>query len=115
MIILAFRDIKIMKDLNELTEILDTMISKQKEKKARTFVAKYKGKNLIVRSGKSSWKAIHHAKSAIIHHFYPQEQSFLYPAGYYTSPMPNLAERNQRKKDFRAKLFELIEIVELTD
>jgi len=102
-----------MKDLNELTEILDTMISKQKEKRARTFVAKYKGKNLIVRSGKSSWKAINHAKSAIIRHFSREENDYVYCEGWedgYTRE-----KRIEREKKFRAKLFELIEIVELTE
>ena len=102
-----------MNDLKELETILDTMISKQKEKKARTFVAKYKGKNLVVRSGKSSWKATNHAKAAIIQHFCQAEQHYVYPEGYWRTLPPE--ERKKRKQEFRAKLFELIEIVELTD
>lgn len=109
-----------MKTLDELPAILDSMISSQKEKKSKTYVAKYKGKNLIMRSGKSSWKAINHAKLAILNHFERKEHNYIYafvdewnkndkwtPA-YYKAI-------SGRKEEFRAKLWELVEIVELKD
>ena len=109
-----------MKNLNELNEILDTMISKQKEKKAKTYVARYKGKNLIMRSGKSSWRQVNHAKSAIICHFERQEGLYKYfPHGKYAENGEKnpfmLQGSDAREKEFRNKLFELIEIVELTE
>jgi hypothetical protein len=109
-----------MNDLKELETILDTMISKQKEKKARTFVAKYKGKNLVMRSGKSSWRQIGHAKLAVLNHFEPQEHLYkYYPNGKRNEDgkvNPFVSQGSEeREKEFRAKLFELIEIVELTD
>ena len=102
-----------MNDLKELETILDTMISKQKEKKARTFVAKYKGKNLVVRSGKSSWKAVHHAKAAIIQHFCIEEKNFCYDG--WVMGESSYKDVKERREEFRKRLFELIEIVELTE
>jgi hypothetical protein len=110
-----------MNNLNELTECLDKMISKQKEKKARTFVARYKGKNLITKSGKSSWKAVNHAKAAILLHFSYLESAYVYNHEYDTSKSYQLRdwnkfsseEREKRQEEFRKKLWELIEIVEL--
>lgn len=103
-----------MKNLNELSDVLDTMILKQKENKARTFVARYKGKNLIVRSGKSSWKAVNHAKSALIQHFSQEENKYMYPNGYWEKGV-GYETRKKREEEFRARLFELIEIIELTE
>lgn len=111
-----------MNDLNELTECLDKMLSKQKEKKARTFVARYKGKNLITSSGKSSWKAVNHAKAAILLHFSNLERAYAYgyeldengrPPRHYDLYKFTYAEKDQRREEFRKKLWELIEIVEL--
>jgi hypothetical protein len=111
-----------MNDLNELTECLDKMLSKQKEKKARTFVARYKGKNLITSSGKSSWKAVNHAKAAILLHFSNLETAYAYgyeldengrPPRHYDLYKFTYAEKDQRREEFRKKLWELIEIVEL--
>lgn len=111
-----------MNDLNELTECLDKMLSKQKEKKARTFVARYKGENLITSSGKSSWKAVNHAKAAILLHFSNLETAYAYgyeldengrPPRHYDLYKFTYAEKDQRREEFRKKLWELIEIVEL--
>ena len=109
-----------LKNLDELPEILDQMISQQKEKKTKTYVARYKGKNLILRSGRSSWRAIHHAKSALLCHFEHQESLYKYfPHGKYAENgkiNPFTTEGSEeREKEFRAKLFELIEIVELSE
>lgn len=108
--------------LDDLPQILDNMLSKQKEKRAKTFVARYKGRNLIMASGKSSWKAVNHAKSAIIHHFHNEETAYEYGWPQINPPYRDrhfdkftYEERNSREDQFRAKLFELIEIVELTD
>lgn len=111
-----------MNDLNDLNKSLDEMISKQKEKKARTFVARYKGKNLVTSSGKSSWKAVNHAKAAILLHFYELERAYVYgyeldengrPPRDYDLYKFTYAEKDQRQEEFRKKLWELIEIVEL--
>ena len=112
-----------MNNLNELTECLDKMLSKQKEKKARTFVARYKGENLITSSGKSSWKAVNHAKAAIILHFSKLEDSYAYgyeldengraPRNFLFWDKFTYAEKDKRREEFRQKLWELIEIVEL--
>lgn len=110
-----------MNNLDELTDCLEEMISKQKEKKARTFVARYKGKNLITSSGKSSWKAVNHAKAAILLHFSSLESAYVYDYEYDTSKSYQLRdwnkfsseERKKRQEEFRKKLWELIEIVEL--
>ena len=112
-----------MKNLNELTEHLDKTLSKQKEKKARTFVAKYKGKNIVTRSGKSSWKAVNHAKAAIILHFSTLEDSYVHDYAYGALQSYRLVrdwnkfspeEREKRREEFRQELWKLIEIVELT-
>ena len=108
-------------NLDDLPKILDDMLSKQKEKRAKTFVARYKGKNLITRSGKSSWKAVNHAKAAITLHFKRLESAYVYDYNIGERwPQINydkfsLKERNERQKQFRENLFKLIEIVELTD
>lgn len=84
-------------------------------------MAKYKGKNLIMRSGKSSWKAVNHAKLAVLNHFESAEHSYVYDWDYETRyNMRNYdkfshQEREERRKQFRAKLWELVEIVELKD
>ena len=113
-----------MKTLDELPEILDKMISRQKEKKARTYVARYKGKNLIMNSGKSSWKELHHAKSAVLCHFNSAETRYKYEEAEKYRSADGTERQNynynkdniaKREKEFRAKLFELIEIVELVD
>jgi hypothetical protein len=105
-----------MNDLNELEEHLDKMFSNQKEKKNRTFIARYKGKNIRTKSGKSSWKAVNHAKAAIILHFSHLEDQYTYN-NYSRWPASNTnltyQERDKRRDDFRKKLWELIEIVEL--
>lgn len=108
--------------LTDLPQILDNMLSKQKEKRAKTFVARYKGKNLIMRSGKSSWKAVNHAKAAIIQHFHAEEAAYKYG---WPQVNPSYRDRNynkfsyeevnNREDQFRAELFKLIDIVELTD
>lgn len=111
-----------MNDLNNLDNKLFEMISKQKEKKARTFVARYKGKNLVTSSGKSSWKAVNHAKAAILLHFSNLETAYAYgyeldengrPPRHYDLYKFTYAEKEQRREEFRKKLWELIEIVEL--
>lgn len=94
-------------ELTDLPQILDNMLSKQKEKRAKTFVARYKGKNLIMRSGKSSWKAVNHAKAAVRNHFSSEEHSFVYRGDYHNY--------DERRKQFGEELFKLIDIVELTD
>ena len=104
-----------MNSLDKLPAILDSMISSQKEKKSKTCVAKYKDKNLIMRSGKSSWKQIGHAKSAITNHFHSWECEYKWDQDLkYGHPDYYQIVRN-REKQFRTKLFELIEIVELKD
>ena len=108
-------------NLDDLPKILDDMLSKQKEKRAKTFVARFKGKNLIMRSGKSSWKAIGHAKTALIQHFDSEEHKYVYsdekgqahPLAMWQKYSYEL--RDERRKQFRAELFKLIEIVELTE
>lgn len=95
-------------ELTDLPQILDNMISKQKEKRAKTFVARYKGKNLIMKSGKSSWKAVNHAKAAVRNHFHHEEYLFVYSGRDYEN-------YNDRRKQFGEALFKLIDIVELTD
>ena len=108
-----------MQDLNELTEHLDKMFSKQKEKKVKTFVARYKGQNIVTKSGKSSWKAVNHAKAAIVLHFSSLEDSYLYghelgtPFRYRNLNNFTYQERSERQEEFRKKLWELIEFVEL--
>lgn len=101
-----------MKDLNELTEYLDNMLSNQKEKKNRTFVARYNGKNIVTSSGKSSWKAVNHAKAAILLHFSSLEDDYVYEHDR-TWDKFSYQERQKRQDEFRKKLWELIEIVEL--
>lgn len=108
--------------LDDLPKILDEMVSKQKEKRAKTFVARYNGKNLIMRSGKSSWKQVNHAKSAVINHFQHEETAYKYGWPQINPPFRERGydkftyeERNNREDQFRAELFKLIDIVELTD
>ena len=106
-----------MNDLNDLNKCLDKMISEQKEKRVRTFVARYKGKNLVTSSGKSSWKAVNHAKAAILLHFYDLEHAYVYDTGKSHQLRDwnkfSIEEREKRQEEFRKKLWELIEIVEL--
>jgi hypothetical protein len=109
-----------MENLNELENALDKMMSDQTEKRVRTFVARFKGKNIVTSSGKSSWKAVNHAKAAIRLHFSELENAYKY--GYelgtnfwnrvYTNKF-TIEEREQREKDFMKKLWELIEFKEL--
>jgi len=101
-----------MKSLDELPNILDEMISTQKEKKSKTYVAKYKNKNLVLRSGKSSWKAVNHAKAAIRLHFNTAESKYVYQ-DYTDYASWDFKKKEVREKEFVAKLWELIEIVEL--
>jgi hypothetical protein len=109
-----------MKSLDELPAILDIMVSKQKETKQKTYVVKYKGKNLIMRSGKSSWRKINHAKAAVINHFNVLICDYKYfPNGKYNdegkiNPI-NCEGAKERGEEFHKKLFELIEIVELSE
>ena len=96
------------------------MISEQKETKQKTYVARYKGKNLIMRSGKSSWRKINHAKAAVLNHFHHLEHLYEYhPHGERDEngrKTPYVFEGwREREKEFRKRLFELIEIVELTE
>jgi hypothetical protein len=114
---------KEIQNTEELADVLDQMISNQKEKKAKTYVAQYKGKNLIMRSGKSSWKQIGHAKSAILCHFNSLESNYVFEQidPYIDSQGVmrnnynyNKENQERREKEFREKLFSLIEIVELT-
>jgi hypothetical protein len=106
-----------MNDINQLEEHLDKMFSPQKEKRVRTFVARYRGKNIRTRSGKSSWKAVNHAKAAIVLHFSDLEDQYVYdyegkkPYGYWDKF--DYQERDKRREQFRKKLWELIEIKEL--
>jgi hypothetical protein len=114
------RRTKQVKTLEEFPALLDVMISSQKEKKLKTYVAKYKGKNLIMRSGKSSWKAVNHAKLAILNHFSQEERDYIYAVvdnwamnDKYTQAYYQAI--SGRERQFRAKLWELVEIVELKD
>jgi hypothetical protein len=111
-----------MKTLDELPILLDEMISSQKEERSKTFVAKYKGENLIMRSGKSSWKAVGDVKLAVLNHFYYEEMNYKYhPTEKYIGvdgrehQSYDYSQAEKREKDFRAKLWELVEIVELKD
>jgi hypothetical protein len=103
--------------LEQLQQRLDQMLSDQKEKKNRTFVAKYKGKNIRTRSGKSSWKAVNHAKAALLLHFSHLEHQYVYYD--YRNRVDRVwnkfssYETDERRKQFREKLWEMIEIVEL--
>lgn len=101
-----------MKTLDDLPSLLDEMISPQKEKKSKTYVAKYKGKNLVLRSGKSSWKAVNHAKAAIRLHFSGAERDYKYH-DYTDYNSWDHKKSEAREKEFCAKLWGLIEIVEL--
>jgi hypothetical protein len=101
--------------LDDLPQILDQMLSKQKEKKQKTFVARYNGQNLIMRSGKSSWRQIRHAKSAIANHFHGLEYQYKWATHLKYGDADYRKIITAREKEFRAKLFELIKIVELTD
>mgnify|MGYP003555144687 CR=1 FL=1 len=98
--------------LDDLPNHLDKMISNQKEKARKTFVAKYKGENIVCRSGKSSWPSIGAAKNAIINHFESLER--LYSRYGYKYGLGEWNEVVKKEKDFRAKLWELIEFVQLT-
>lgn len=116
------RRTKQVKTLDELPTLLDSMISSQKEKKLKTYVAKYKGKNLVMTSGKSSWKAMNHAKAAVLNHFSYEEQRYKYPptekyigADGRERQNYDYSQAEKREKEFRAKLWELVEIVELKD
>lgn len=97
---------------------LEKLYSAQKEKPEKTFVARYKGKNLKMRSGKSSWKQIGHAKAAVLFHFQRLESIYKYhPYGEYDSFGKRMGfvcdGMKEREQEFRDKLWELIEIVEL--
>jgi len=105
-----------MNNLEQLEQHLDQMFSKQKEKKNRTFVARYKGKNIRTSSGKSSWKAVNHAKAALLLHFSHLEDQYVY--GYINRVDRvwnkfSSYEIDERRKQFREKLWQMIEIVEL--
>ena len=104
--------------IDSIKKELEALYSAQKEKPAKTYVARYKGKNLKMRSGKSSWKQINHAKLAILCHFERLEGEYkYYPLGRYDGQ----GKRNNyitqgsedREKEFRAELWKLIEIVEI--
>lgn len=93
-------------------------ISEGKPKPRKSLIATYKGKPLKLRSGKSVWGQINHAKNAILCHF--ERLEYLYK--YYPNGRLGInGEQNafttagaeQRKEEFRRKLWELIEIVEL--
>jgi hypothetical protein len=102
--------------LEQLEQRLDQMLSKQKEKKNRTFVAKYKGENIRTGSGKSSWKAVNHAKAALLLHFSHLEHQYVYDYINRVDCVWNKFssyEINERRKQFREKLWEMIKIVEL--
>lgn len=110
-----------MKTLDDLSAVLDGMISSQKEKRQKTYVARYKGQNIVTKSGKSSWKQPGHAKNAIIRHFHQEEYDYrrspykgeriVYGEVYDRKFSWEISR--ERSKQFRAKLWELIEIVEL--
>lgn len=108
-----------MENLNELENRLENMMSEQTEKRVRTFVARFKGKNIVTSSGKSSWKAVNHAKAAIRLHFSQLEDAYKY--GYELGKRHyqidynkfTVTERKQREQDFVKKLWELIEFKEL--
>jgi hypothetical protein len=97
-----------MNDLNHLEHHLDQMFTRKEVKKTRTFVAKYKGETIVTNSGKSSWKAVNHAKAAIILHFERLEHDYVYANGY-----SNYDPTEERRKEFREKLWQLISIEEL--
>jgi hypothetical protein len=102
--------------LEQLEQRLDQMLSEQKEKKNRTFVARYKGKNIRTDSGKSSWKAVNHAKSALLLNFSHLENQYVYGYINQANPFWNKFlsyEIDERRKQFREKLWEMIKIVEL--
>lgn len=95
--------------MKEIEEKLEKMILDKAVKKNKTIVARYKGQNLIVASGKSSWKQIGHAKLAILHHFSYLERDYVYGVKF-EKPCEG---RREREKEFRDKLWELIEFVEI--
>lgn len=105
-----------MNNLEQLEQHLDQMFSKQKEKKNRTFVARYKGENIRTSSGKSSWKAVNHVKAALLLHFSHLEDQYAHGCTNRMSLDWNKfshQEKDERRKQFREKLWQMIEIVEL--
>jgi hypothetical protein len=105
-----------MNDLNQLESHLDQMFTSKKVKKARTFVAKYKGQTIVTNSGKSSWKAVNHAKAALLLHFSKQEDMYAYDWDGITWRYGNNVNYSiveERRQQFREKLWQLISIEEL--
>lgn len=105
-----------MNDLNQLEEHLDKMLVTKDVKKTRTFVAKYKGKPIVTRSGKSSWKAVNHAKAALLLHFHRLEKMYVYSwdgVGRWPTPYIPFDVRIKREEEFRKMLWQLISIEEL--
>ncbi len=101
-----------------IEKYIDEMLSAQRGERVKTYVAQYKGNNLILQSGKCSWRKIGHAKSAIRNHFAGEESNYVYyPDGKYDASgklnQINTNGAHGRYQEFRKKLFELIEIVEL--
>lgn len=103
-----------MESLDELPAILDSLTMAQKKERPKTYVAKYKGQILRMHSGKSSWKAIAHAKTAILNSFSGAEHDYRWENDSSDNGT-SYEEREERTKQFRAELFKLIEIVELKD
>lgn len=105
-----------MNNLDQLETHLDQMLTSKKVKKARAFVAKYKGQTIVTSSGKSSWKAVNHAKAALILHFNRLEEMYMYDwDGMGRWPISNIPFdiREERRRQFREKLWQLISIEEL--
>jgi hypothetical protein len=109
-----------MKSLDELPALLEQLTSQQKEKKSRTFVVRYKDKNIVMKSGKSYWKALNHAKAAVLNHFSHQMRLYSYPpTEKYTDPYGvvrqnfDYSKAKERKEEFKQKLYSLVEFIEL--
>lgn len=105
-----------MNDLNQLEKHLDEMFTTKEVKKTRTFVAKYKGRTIVTNSGKSSWKAINHAKAALLLHFGRLEEMHVHDwdgVGRWPPFYASYGTRKKRQKEFREKLWQLISIEEL--
>lgn len=102
-----------------ITDELERMNSLQKERPVKTYVAKYNGKNLKTKSGKSCWKAINHAKAAILLHFSELEHAYIlgYKLGAHYSEIDwkkySYLEQEEKRKEFRKHLWEIVQIVEL--
>ncbi len=99
--------------MDPIQEELEKMVGDGKIKKKRTFIVRYNGKNLITRSGKRAWAAQGHAKLAVQHHFSSMRYNYMYfdDNGQYGNFSND--EAVKRMDDFNARLWSLVEIVEI--